>query len=106
MEAGMRLPQALEPVKRIIRSEICAECARRPAGEAVDPSKPVSCEHDCGIFVHLPQLVRIAAVRDTMLSKHASAAPAPAPTDNKESPLDCYGSKAIDALAHAGIFHG
>ena len=82
----------LDQVKRIIRSEICATCHRLPAGETVDPSRPVSCEHDCGVFVHLPQLVQIAARRDPMLAK--------------AGPVEDPAVEAIRVLAHAGIYHG
>ena len=82
----------VDQVKRIIRSEICAHCARLPAGERVDPNRPLSCEHGCGVFVHLPQPVQIAVRRDPMLAK---AAPARDPA-----------AEAIRVLAHAGIYHG
>jgi hypothetical protein len=82
----------LEPIKRIIRSEICAHCAKLPAGEIVDPAKPVSCEHDCGVFTHLPALVQIASRRDPMLAKDERA----------KDPV----VETVRVLAHAGVYHG
>jgi hypothetical protein len=107
----MKTTQSFEPLKRIIRSEICAGCSRRPKDQGVeDSSKPLSCEHDCGIFIHLPQLARLAATRDSMLLKSAAVATTTEPeaetVGKHQTPLDCYGARTVDVLAHAGVFCG
>jgi hypothetical protein len=92
----------LEAYKRTIRSEICARCERRdpPLGVKVDPSRELKCEHDCGIFIHLPALVNVARLRDPMLLDSAAAKAAcerPAPPG--ASALQKHGGKAVNIMA-------
>src|SRR5690348_4964384 len=91
----------LESQKRMIRAEICAECERRrPRGTRVDPSRPLACEQDCGIFLHLPQLVQLARLRDPMLTDSAAAKGAcQSPVAPGASALQKHGIEAVNIMA-------
>lgn len=57
----MRHKPALEVMQRAIRAQICTQCSQRPKGsEALPPTVSRSCEPECSIFVHLPEVKRIA----------------------------------------------
>ena len=99
----MKRSANLESAKRLIRQEICSVCHRRhPADAKVDPGQPLQCEHGCGIFVHLPQLVQLATMRDPMLEKR----PTKSVEDKDATALDEFGDKAVSAISHAGIYTG
>jgi hypothetical protein len=56
-------PPTLEMTRLFIRARVCPHCRFRPAGsERLDAHTPRSCEAQCPIFLHLPQL-HLAAVR-------------------------------------------
>lgn len=59
-----RLPE-LELAQRAIRSRVCTQCFKRPAGsETLGPDRPRVCESECSIFVNLPTVQQIAETID------------------------------------------
>ena len=88
----MSNPKALEAAKHLLRTEICAHCPRLTR----------TCEQHCGLFVHLPQLMSIAARRDPMLALPARAqAAATRSTGQPQDPLQQHGEQAVQLIAAA-----
>jgi hypothetical protein len=51
-----------EVERRLVREIACVSCYQRPRGsEALGPEVARSCEGNCPLFIHLPQLARLAA---------------------------------------------
>jgi hypothetical protein len=63
----------LDLARRVARVRICANCPRRtPGTDRLLSDEARTCEHDCPLFVHLPQLKRLAAAADPMLGDRQS----------------------------------
>jgi hypothetical protein len=56
----MTTKSELDHLKSALRGEVCAECARRLADDAIAPPAKDRCESDCSLFVNLPRLARVA----------------------------------------------
>ena len=69
----MRRRFTLEQVKRELRARACQHCPLRTPGapgDPVDTSRPLDCEPDCELFVHLPKLTEVARQLDPMLGSY------------------------------------
>ena len=69
----MRGGMTVDDVRRELRARVCRVCARRASGtpgDTVDVDRPLECEVGCDLFIHLPQLTRVARQLDPMISSY------------------------------------
>lgn len=61
-------PQELERARLSLRANICGDCPYRTAGsESFRIDDQPTCETNCEVFAHLPQLIQAAACADPMV---------------------------------------
>jgi len=59
---------AIDHVRRVIRSRVCANCPSRTAGNGgTSPASARPCEAHCPLFVHLPLLFEIGRHADPIV---------------------------------------
>ena len=69
----MRRKVTLEQVKTELRARACQNCPHRTPGrpgERLEPDRPLDCEAECELFVHLPKLREVARQLDPMLRSY------------------------------------